>query len=66
MSALDKLRAVDALKAQGWVEAPEAGPYMMRPPRALIDRLAAQTFHVHDASDLQALAPDADRDKSHD
>lgn len=63
MSAFDKLRAVDALKAQGWVDAPEAGPYMMRPPRALIERLAAQTFHVHEATDLQALA-DEGRDKS--
>ncbi len=56
MSGIDKYHAVQALKAQGWVEAPEAGDCMLRPPRALLERLAAMAFHAYDARDLQEFA----------
>jgi hypothetical protein len=61
MSGYDKQQAAEQLKAQGWTEAPELGEYMLRPPRALLEKLAAMHFHVYDARDLQAFAqPPAD------
>ena len=53
MSGFDKYQTVEALKAQGWTEAPELGEYMLRPPRELLERLAAMHFYVYDARDLQ-------------
>lgn len=60
MSGYDKYLAVEKLKAQGWTEDTEAGQYMLRPPRLLLEKLAAMVFHVHDARDLQefVLLPD--------
>lgn len=53
MSGFDKYHELQRLKALGWTEVPEAGAYRVRPPRALLDRLAETVFHVYDASDLQ-------------
>ena len=60
MSGSDKYTALEALKAQGWTEAPELGEYMLRPPRALLERLATMHFHVYDAGELQNLADAGD------
>ena len=62
MSGHDKLRAVEELKAQGWIEDEAAGQYMLRPPRELLDKLASMTFHVYDARDLQDFVATADAD----
>ena len=62
MSGYDKHLAVEKLKAQGWTEDTEAGQYMLRPPRELLEKLAAMAFHVYDALDLQAFAPAPDDD----
>lgn len=55
MSGYDKHATIEALKAQGWTEAPDVGPYMLRPPQSLTDRLATMPFYVYDACDLQAF-----------
>lgn len=63
MSGFDKHQAMAALKAKGWTEVPELGQYMLRPPRELIDQLAAQCFYVYDARDLQEFAEPVDEDE---
>lgn len=62
MSGHDKYRALEQLKAQGWTEDTEAGEYMLRPPRELLEKLASMAFHVYDARDLQKFVdkPEAD------
>ena len=62
MSGLDKYNAMEALKAQGWTEAPELGQYMLRPPRKLLDALASMAFHVYDACDLQEFVETLEAD----
>lgn len=62
MSGFEKHLVVQQLKAQGWTEDTEAGRYMLRPPRELLDRLASMTFHAYDARDLQAFVAQADDD----
>ena len=61
MSAFDKFEAMEALKAHGWTEAPESGEWALRPPKALLDKLATMTFHVYEARDLQAFLPERDQ-----
>lgn len=60
MSGFDKYQELQRLKALGWTEAPDAGSYRVRPPRALLDRLAKMVFHVYDASDLQQFVEPSD------
>lgn len=60
MSGYDKRLAVEKLKAQGWTEDAEAGQYMLRPPRELLEKLASMVLHVYDARDLQEFAPAPD------
>jgi hypothetical protein len=62
MSGYDKHLAVEELKAQGWTEDPEAGLYMLRPPRELLEKLASMAFYVYDARDLQEFVPAPDDD----
>lgn len=62
MSGYDKHQAIEQLKAQGWTEDTEAGQYMLRPPRDLLEKLASMVFHVYAARDLQEFVetPEAD------
>lgn len=62
MSGHDKHQAMEQLKARGWTEDTEAGEYILRPPRALLETLASMAFHVYDARDLQQFVetPEAD------
>lgn len=62
MGGLDKYQAFEALKAKGWTDDPARGKYMLRPPPQLLEQLAAMSFHVYDARDLQAFVKEPSSD----
>lgn len=63
MSGLYKYQLTEQLKAQGWTEDEQAGTYLLRPPKELLEKLASKIYYVYDARDLQEFAelPDQGR-----
>lgn len=56
MSGFDKHLEMERLKALGWTVATEDGTYLLRPPKELLEKLAAKIYYVYDARDLQEFA----------